>query len=64
LTFTTIVVIVTGVRGIGDNKGEKKLLITNGKVEFNPKKITFGNNFKIEYEQFLRHTMEANVLWF
>jgi hypothetical protein len=29
-----IVVIVIGIKGVGDSKGEKQLLITNGKGEF------------------------------
>jgi hypothetical protein len=29
----TIVVIIIGVRGVGDSKGEKQLLITYGKGE-------------------------------
>ncbi len=32
--FATIVVIVIGVRGVGDNKGEKQLLIVDGEGEF------------------------------
>jgi len=31
---TTIIIIVIGVNGIGDNKGEKPLLIADGKGEF------------------------------
>jgi hypothetical protein len=48
---TTIVVIVIGVRGIGDIKGKKQLLITNGEGEFDQYIITFGNNFKTKYDQ-------------
>ncbi len=48
----TIVVIVISVRGVRDNKGEKKLLITNGEGEFDQNILAFGNNFKIEHEQF------------
>jgi hypothetical protein len=51
--YVTIVVIIIGVRGIEDNKGEKQLLIINGKGEFDQDIIAFGNNFKIEYEQLL-----------
>jgi hypothetical protein len=32
--FSTIVVIIIGAKGIGDSKGEKQLLITNGEGEF------------------------------
>jgi hypothetical protein len=31
---TTITIIVIGVMGVGDSKGEKQLLITDGKWEF------------------------------
>jgi hypothetical protein len=51
LRFPTIVVIVIGVRGIGDSKGNKKLLITDGEGEFDPNILVFCDNFKIEYEQ-------------
>ncbi len=47
----TIVVIIIGVRGIGDIKGEKQLLITDKKGEFDQYIIAFGNNFKINYDQ-------------
>jgi hypothetical protein len=33
--FVTIVVIVIGVKGVGDSKGEKKLLIVDGEGESN-----------------------------
>jgi hypothetical protein len=32
--YATIAIIVIGVRGVGDNKGEKLLLIADGKGEF------------------------------
>jgi hypothetical protein len=32
--FTTIIIIVIGVRGVGDSKGENQLLIANGDGEF------------------------------
>ncbi len=51
--FATIVVIIIGVRGVEDSKGEKKLLIANGKGEFNQYIFALGNNFRIEYEQLL-----------
>jgi hypothetical protein len=51
--FTTIVIIVIIVKGIGNNKDENQLLIINGKGESNKNVIAFGNNFKTKYEQFL-----------
>jgi hypothetical protein len=51
LEVVTIVVIVIGVRGVGDNRNEKKLLIVDGKGEFDPEVLAIGNNFKTEYEQ-------------
>jgi len=47
----TIVVIVIGVRGVGDNRGEKTLLITDGKNEFDQDVFVLGNNFRTKYEQ-------------
>jgi hypothetical protein len=47
----TIVVIIVGVRGGGNNKSEKKILIVNGKNEFDQDVFTLGNNFKTKYEQ-------------
>jgi hypothetical protein len=40
-------------KGIGDNKGEKTLLITNKKDEFDQDLITFGNNFRTKHQQLL-----------
>jgi hypothetical protein len=48
-----IVVIIVGVKGIGDYKGEKQLLIVNGKGEFEQVIFSLGNNFKTKYEQLL-----------
>jgi len=50
---TTIVVIIISVRGVGDNKGEKQLLIIDGEGEFDQDVFTFGKNFRIKYEQLL-----------
>ncbi len=50
---TTIVVIVIGVRGIKDSKGEQQLLIANGEGEFDQNILVFGNNFRTKYEQLL-----------
>ncbi len=44
--FATIAIIVISVRGVGDNKGEKKLLIVDGKGEFDQVVFAFGNNFR------------------
>jgi hypothetical protein len=46
-------VIIVGVKGGRDNKGERQLLIVNGEGEFDQDIIALGNNFKIEYEQLL-----------
>jgi hypothetical protein len=51
---TTIVVIVINVRGVGDNKGEKKLLIISGKCEFDQNVLALSNNYKTKYEQLLK----------
>ncbi len=48
---TTIVVIIIGVRGVRDNRGEKTLLITDGKNEFDQDVFVLGNNFRTKYEQ-------------
>jgi hypothetical protein len=45
-------------------KGEKKISIANGEGEFDQNVFILGKNFKTKYKQFLRCTMEANVLWF
>jgi hypothetical protein len=50
---TTIAIIIIDVKGIGDSKGEKKLLIANGKGEFDQDILTLGNNLLTKYEQFL-----------
>jgi hypothetical protein len=44
--YATIVVIIVGVRGGGNNKGEKQLLIVDGKGEFDQNAFALGNNFK------------------
>jgi hypothetical protein len=33
-------------KGIGDSKGEKQLLIANGKGEFDQNVLALGNNFR------------------
>ncbi len=42
--FATIIIIIIVVRGVGDNKGEKQLLITDEKGEFDQNVFTLGNN--------------------
>jgi hypothetical protein len=54
LRFATIVVIIIGVRGVGDTKGEKQLLNANGESKFDQNVLAFVNNFKTKYEQFLK----------
>ncbi len=39
----TIVVIIIGVMGIGDNKGENQLFIANGEGEFDQNVFVFGH---------------------
>jgi hypothetical protein len=41
---TTIVCINFGVRGGADSKGERKLLITDGKCEFDQNVLALDNN--------------------
>jgi hypothetical protein len=64
LEIGTIVVIIIGVRGVGDNKGEKYLLIADGKSEFNQNIFPLGNNLEQNMNNFLRRTMEAIMEWF
>jgi len=47
----TVVVIIIGVRGVADNRGEKTLLITSGKNEFDQDVFVLGNNFRTKYDQ-------------
>ncbi len=48
---TTIVIIIVGVKGGGDSKGERKLLIVDGKSEFDQNVLALDNNFKTKYGQ-------------
>ncbi len=50
---TTIVIIVIGVRGVGDNKVKKQLFIADGEGEFDKDVFALDNNFKIDYDQLL-----------
>jgi len=52
--FVTIVAIVIGVKGIGDNRGEKTLLIIDRENEFDQNVLAFGNNFKTKYQELLK----------
>jgi hypothetical protein len=45
-------VINVYVRGKRNNKGEKELLTTDGKSEFDQDVFTIGNNFIKKYKQF------------
>jgi hypothetical protein len=47
---STIVIIIIVVKGIGDNKCGKQLLIANGEGEFALDVFIFDNNFKTKYE--------------
>jgi hypothetical protein len=53
VTIVTIVIIVIDVNGIGDSKGKKQLLITNGEGEFDQDIFALGNNYTTKYEQLL-----------
>ncbi len=50
-SFATIAISTVGVKGKGNSKGKKQLLIANGKGEFDQDVLDFGNNFKTTYEQ-------------
>jgi hypothetical protein len=62
--FITTVVIIIGVKQIEDNKSEKQLLITNREGEFDQDILLVVTISKHNMNNFLRHTMEVNVLWF
>jgi hypothetical protein len=51
-SFFTIIIIIVGVRGAWNNKGEKQLFIANVKGEFDQNVFALDNNFIIEYEHF------------
>ncbi len=44
-------IIIVGVKGRRNNKGEKQLLIADGKGEFDQNVLVFCNNFKTKFEQ-------------
>jgi hypothetical protein len=50
-SYVTIVVIIVGVRGGRDSKGERQLLIVDGEGEFEQNVLILGNNFKTYNEQ-------------
>ncbi len=62
--FATIISIVIVVKGIGDNKGENQLFITNGEGEFDKDVLTIGNNFKTKYEQLFEAYNGGHLQWF
>jgi hypothetical protein len=41
--YATIFVIIIGVRGVGESKSEKQLLIANGEGEFDQDVFAFSN---------------------
>ncbi len=57
---TTIAIIIIGVRGIKDSKGEQQLLIANGEGEFDQDIFVLGNNFRTKYEQLLEAYNEGH----
>jgi hypothetical protein len=44
--FGTIIVVVIGLRGVGDSKSEKQLFITNGEGEFDQDVFAIDKNFR------------------
>jgi hypothetical protein len=44
---------VITIRGVGNNKGEKQLLILDEESEFDQDILVLGNNFRTKYEQLL-----------
>ncbi len=49
--FVNIFIIIIGVKGIRNNKGEKKLLIIDEKDEFDQDIFVVSNNFRTKYEK-------------
>jgi len=58
---STIAIIVIGVRGVGDNKGEKELLIINGKVNLTKMFLFLVIISKHNMNNFLRHIIKAII---
>jgi hypothetical protein len=46
----TNTIIVTEVKGGGENSHEKQLMVANGEGEFDQDVLAFGNPFRIEYD--------------
>jgi undecaprenyl pyrophosphate phosphatase UppP len=44
--YITIVVIIIGIMGVRDNKGEKQLFVANGEGEFDQDVFALGSNFR------------------
>jgi len=61
---TTIVVIIIGVKGVRDSKGEKQLLIVDGKGELTKTFLLLVTILEQNMNNFLRCIMEAIVEWF
>ncbi len=59
--FVTIAIIIIGVRGVGDSKAEKQLLIAMGKVNLTKTFSILEIISKHNMNNFLRCTMEAIV---
>jgi len=56
-----IAIIVNIIKGVGDNKGEKQLLIINEEGEFDENDFGLSNNFRTKYEQLFEAILEAIV---
>jgi len=56
---STIAIIIVGVRGIKDSKGQKELLIIDGKVNLTKMFLFLVIISKHNMNNFLRHTIEA-----
>jgi hypothetical protein len=56
---STIAIIIVGVRGIRDSKGQKELLIIDGKVNLTKMFLFLVIISKHNMNNFLRHTIEA-----
>jgi hypothetical protein len=59
-----IAIIVNIIKGVGDNKGEKQLLIINEEGEFDENDFGLSNNFRTKYEQLFEAILEAIVEFF
>jgi len=59
--FVAIAIIVINVKGVKDNKGEKQLLIVDGKNEFDQVILAFGKKIRTKYEQLLEAYNEGHL---